>query len=76
MRVNERVKKYIDDNHMKQVSISRDMNIPNPIFNAMVNGKRKMYADDLESFCRVVGVSADLILSYGEDSDDDGRRKM
>jgi len=69
LRINERVKKYIDDNHLKQISISKDMGIPNPTFNAMLNGKRKMYVDDLESFCRVVGVSADLILRYGESPD-------
>ena len=68
MRINEKVKMYIEDNHLKQVSISKDMGIPNPIFNAMLNGKRKMYADDLEAFCRVVGVSADLILKYKDSS--------
>ncbi len=69
MRVNERVKKYISDNHLKQIAIAKDMNMPNPIFNAMLNGKRKMYADDLKEFCKVVGVSADLILSYGDSID-------
>ncbi|MEG1502413.1 MAG: helix-turn-helix transcriptional regulator [Anaerovoracaceae bacterium] len=66
MRINERVKQYICDNHLKQISISDNMGIPNPIFNAMLNGKRKMYVDDFEKFCNAVGVSADFILGYGE----------
>ncbi|MEN6568285.1 MAG: helix-turn-helix transcriptional regulator [Veillonellales bacterium] len=67
MHVHERVKKYIDDNHLKQISIAEAAGIANPIFNAMLNGKRTMYADDLQKICQVLKVSADIFINPYED---------
>lgn len=62
MKIYERVKCYIDDNHLKQISISRATGIPNPIFNAILHGKRIMHADDLEKICKALGVSAETFI--------------
>lgn len=66
MRVHEKVYKYIEDNHLKQISIAEAANIPNPIFNAMLHGKRTMYAEDLKAICEALGVSADIFMSDEE----------
>jgi len=62
MRVHEMVRAYIDDHHLKQISIAKAANIPNVTFNAMLNGKRTMYADDLSAICKALGVSAELFI--------------
>ena len=62
MQVYEKVREYIDTHHLKQKSIAEAAGIPNVTFNAMMNGKRKMYADDLCDICRVLGVSADIFI--------------
>ena len=66
MKVHERVKAYIHENHLKQISIAKAANIPNSTFNAMINGKRTMYADDLEAVCKALGVSANKFVPATE----------
>ncbi len=68
MKVYERVKRYIDENHLKQISISQATGIPNPIFNAMLHGKRIMHADDLEKICKALNVSAEIFIPSSEDN--------
>ena len=62
MKVYERVRAYIEANHLKQISVARDAKIPNSTFSAMLNGKRTMYADDLEAICRALRVSAETFI--------------
>lgn len=62
MTVCERVKKYIDDNEIKQVTVARKAGMPIATFNAMINGKRKMYADDLQRICCALNVGADTFI--------------
>ena len=63
MKVHEKVREYIDRHHLKQISIAKEANIPNATFNAMLNGKRTMYADDLGAICKALGVSADVFIT-------------
>ncbi len=63
MRVYEKVYQYIEENHLKQVSVAEAANIPNSIFNAMLHGKRTMYADDLKAICEALNVSADEFIN-------------
>ena len=39
MRVHEMVRAYIDDHHLKQISVAKAANIPNVTFNAMLNAE-------------------------------------
>lgn len=63
MKVYEKVRNYIESNHLKQISVARAANIPNPIFNAMLHGKRTMYAEDLKAICEALNVSADIFMN-------------
>ena len=62
MQVYERVREYIEANHIKQKSVAEAASIPNVTFNAMLNGKRKMYAEDLRAICFALNVSADIFF--------------
>ena len=62
MSVYEKVRAYIDDNGLKQISVAQRAGIPKSTFNAMMNGKRIMYADDLKAICIALNVSPELFI--------------
>ena len=62
VRVYEKVRAYIDEMGYKQVNIARKAGISISTFNAMMNGKRTMYADDLSSICLALNVSPELFI--------------
>lgn len=62
MYVYEKVKLYIQENHLKQTSIARKAGIKINTFNAMLNGKRKMYVDDLIAICYALNVSSETFI--------------
>ena len=62
MKVYERVRQYIDDRGIKQVVIAEKAGIPKNTFNAIMNGKRTMYADDLRAICLALNVSPELFI--------------
>ncbi|MDE7361107.1 MAG: helix-turn-helix domain-containing protein [Oscillospiraceae bacterium] len=64
MRVYEKVRAYIDDNGLKQISVAQRAGIPKSTFNAMMNGRRIMYADDLKSICLALNVSPELFIEF------------
>ncbi len=62
MHVYEKVRAYIDDKGYKQVTIAHKAGIPKTTFNAIMNGKRTLYADDLRSICIALNVSPELFI--------------
>lgn len=62
MRVYEKVRSYLDENGLKQISVAERAGIPRSTFNAMMNGKRVMYADDLKAVCLALNVSPELFI--------------
>jgi transcriptional regulator with XRE-family HTH domain len=62
MRVYEKVRSYLDENHLEQASVAEKAGIPASAFNAMMNGERKMYADDLRTICYSLNVSASIFI--------------
>lgn len=62
MRVYEKVRAYIDEKGYKQVTIAHKAGIPKTTFNAIMNGKRTLYADDLCSICIALNVSPELFI--------------
>ena len=62
MCVYEKVRAYIDENGLKQISVAQRAGIPKSTFNAMMNGKRIMYADDLKAICIALNVSPELFI--------------
>ena len=51
MLVYEKVREYIDKNGYKQKVIAEKAGISNVTFNAIMNGKRTLYAEDLKAIC-------------------------
>lgn len=66
MQVFEKVRSYIDANHLKQVSIAKKAGIHPSALSAMLKGKRKMYVDDLRAICCSLNVSADIFINNKE----------
>lgn len=62
MRVYEKVRTYIDDNGYKQVAIADKAGIPKATFNAILNGKRTLYADDLRAICLALNLSPEVFI--------------
>ena len=57
MQVYEKVRSYIMERGVKQKEVAQRCNIPASTFSAMLNGKRKMYAEDLRAICYALEVS-------------------
>ena len=62
MRVYEKVRAYIDKQGLKQKTVAERAGIPNVTFNAIMNGKRTLYADDLKAICIALQVSPELFI--------------
>ena len=62
MYVYEKVRNYIDENGIKQVTVAKKAGIPNVTFNAIMNGKRTLYADDLSAICIALNVSPEMFI--------------
>lgn len=59
MPVNEAIRSYLKENGIKQCYVCQKMGIDKSKFSAMITGRRKIYAEDLFSICKVLDVSAD-----------------
>lgn len=64
MHVYEKVRAYIEQNGYKQVAIAHKAGIPKTTFNAIMNGKRTMYADDLRAICIALNVSPEMFIEF------------
>ena len=62
MEVYKKVRAYIEDNGYKQLAVAQKAGISKVTFNAMMNGKRTMYADDLRSICLALNVSPEVFI--------------
>ena len=62
MRVYEKVRAYIDEQGLKQKTVAERAGIPNVTFNAIMNGKRTLYADDLKAICIALQVSPEFFI--------------
>ena len=52
----------MDEMGYKQVTIAEKAGIPKATFNAILNGKRVLYADDLKAICLALNVSPELFI--------------
>ena len=64
MSVHEKVRAYIVENGLKQVVVARKCGIPNATFNAILNGKRTLCADDLRAICLALNVSLETFIEF------------
>ena len=68
MHVYEKVRTYIDNNGYKQVAIADKAGIPKATFNAILNGKRTLYADDLRAICLALNVNPEVFIDVRQKS--------
>lgn len=66
MKIHEKIKKYMDENGIKQKYISDNSNIPENTLSMILNGKRKLYADEMVEIFKALGVDANTILFLKE----------
>lgn len=68
MKMYEAVREYLDEHGIKQTALAERAGFRINTLNAMLNGHRKMYADDLAKICIALGVTAESIVrrAYGE----------
>lgn len=70
MRVYEKVRAYIQEYGIKQITVAKRAGIPNNTFNAILNGKRTLYADDLRAICLALEVSPEVFIEVcGEEAE-------
>ena len=62
MKVYEKVRAYIQEYGIKQIAVAKQAGIPNNTFNAILNGKRTLYADDLRAICLALEVSPEVFI--------------
>lgn len=65
MEVYKSVRSYIDNAGLKQVSVAKKAGFTTATFNAIMNGKRTMYAEDLKAICIALNVSPEVFISVG-----------
>lgn len=68
MHVYEKVRAYIEQQGYKQVAVANKAGIPQTTFNAIMKGKRTMYADDLRAVCLALNVSPELFIDFTKDN--------
>lgn len=68
MKIYERVRSYIDAQGIKHLVVAKKTGIPVKTFSAIMCGRRPMYAEELESICNVLGVSASVFCGTNDQS--------
>jgi DNA-binding Xre family transcriptional regulator len=64
MRVCEKIRDYLKKNDLQPDAIAQKANIPPATFDALLNGRKKMYADDLEAVCLALDVAPETFVEY------------
>lgn len=59
-----KIKKYLHDNGIKQSYISEKTNLSIPILNAMLNGNRKITAEEYFLICDALNVNVEFFRKY------------
>lgn len=62
MKVYEKVRAYIEHHGLKQKVVAEKAGISSTTFNAIMNGKRTMYAEDLRAVCLALNISPELFV--------------
>lgn len=68
MKVYQEVRAYLESHGIKQKAVAQKVGIPAGTFNAILNGKRTMYAEDLRAICLALNVSPELFVNTISDS--------
>lgn len=69
LRAEIRIRDYIKDHSLIKSDVAKRMGMQPWTFSRILNGKRNISADELERLSKVLGVSADYLLSYQKAED-------
>lgn len=64
MQVYERVRDYVRNSGYKQKALAERAGYTEKQFSEMLNGKRPMYADDVENICTSLNVPPSTFIFY------------
>ncbi len=62
MNANEKIKKYLEEHGISQAFLAKKLCFSNTRMSMMINGKRKMTADDLFKICKILDVSPEMFM--------------
>jgi transcriptional regulator with XRE-family HTH domain len=62
MKVHEMIRKYIEQQGIKQGVVASKIGMSPQTMSAMLAGKRKMYVEDLRAICDALGVEAERFM--------------
>ncbi len=62
MEVYQKVRQYLEVNGYPQGVVAQRAGIADGAFAAMMNGRRKMYADDLRAICLALRVKPEVFI--------------
>lgn len=62
--VNERVCKAVADSGMKQKYIAERIGVSEPVFSAILAGKRKIDVDEFFGICKALRMTPDELYTY------------
>lgn len=61
------LKKYINDSCLKQSAVAEKSGIRKDTFSRILNGKRRIFGEEIARICLALGKSFDEIINYGDD---------
>lgn len=64
MQVYEKVRAYIEERGYPQGAVAEKAGISKATFQAILSGKRTLYADDLKAICLALNVSPEVFIEY------------
>ena len=62
MRVYQKVRAYLEENHIDPLIVAEKIGIPISIFNSILEGTETLYADDLRAICYALNVSPEEFI--------------
>lgn len=65
MKVHERIRKYIQEAGLKQYVVAEWAGFTKKQFSAMMTGRRKIYAEDIERICSALKVPPTTFIKSG-----------
>lgn len=65
-KFSEGLQRFIEDNCLKQSAIAEKAGIRKDTFSRILNGKRRVFGEEIASICIALGKSFDELLNYGE----------
>ncbi len=64
MLVYQKVRQYLEDHGITQAFVAEKCGISQVTFNAIMQGRRKLYAEDLRAICYALNVSPETFIEF------------